>query len=160
MTKVVLIDDMLPEHIEIDTYDGKGWGLKTTKLIKAGEIVYEFPLSKLPEYNVRVLSVFGERIINPTVFLSTFAIKHGIFPYWDCFLNDSDEPNAVHDFKFKMKNNRIYSTLIAAKDISPGSEIIINYKSIMNPDQVSLCDETGEFRDCSSLDLSKLLTEI
>lgn len=160
MAKVVLIDEMLPEHIEIDTYDGKGWGLKTTKLIKAGEIVYEFPISKLPEHDVRVLSVFGERTIRPDVYLSTFAIKHGIFPYWDCFLNNSDEPNAAHDFKFIIKNNRIYSTLIAVKDISPNSEILINYKSIMNPDQVSLCDETGEFRQCSSLDLSKLLTEM
>jgi hypothetical protein len=160
MTHVLLIDDILPEHIEIDTYEGKGWGLKTTKLIKAGEIVYDFPVCKLPENNVRVLSVFGEKIIDPGVYLSKFAIIHKIFPYWDCFINHSDAPNAVHDFKFKIKNNRIYSNLVATEDINPGDEILINYSLIANPDQVSLCDESGILKQCSSSELSKLLTEI
>src|SRR6056300_1723396 len=101
MKEVILIDDMLPEHIEIDAHDANDWGLKTTKLIKTGETVKEFPIFKLPEYDVRLLSVFGEKIIRPDKYLSTFAIKHRIFPYWDCFLINSDEPNAVHDFKFK-----------------------------------------------------------
>lgn len=160
MVHIIVIDQILPEHIEIDTYEGKGWGLKTTKLIKAGEIVYHFPICKLPEYNVRVLSVFGERIINPSVHLSKFARKYGIFPYWDCFLNHSDQPNAVHDFKIKLKNNKIYSSLVALEDINPGSEILINYKLLSVPEQVYLIDETGTVKQCSSSEIPKLLTEM
>jgi SET domain-containing protein len=160
MVNVLHIDHILPAHIEIDIYEIKGWGIKTTKPIKSGEIIYEFPICKLPEHSVRVMSVFGERIIDPDIHLSKFARKYGIFAYWDCFLNHSYEPNAIHDFKFKIKNGRMHSTLIALKDIESGSEILIDYDFIADPDRVLLEDETGTFKPCSSLEIPKFLTEM
>jgi len=136
----IYIDRYTPEFIDFRFYEGKGVGMITTRDIRHGEVIYEFPICKIPEGDVNIITGVGHINFVPTKHLSHFGVKHNIFPYWDCLLNHDDNPNALHDYKFESKHGRFFGKLYATRDINYGEEILINYNNLIDPEYVLIDD--------------------
>jgi hypothetical protein len=130
---IIYIDRYKPSHVGVRHYEEKGLGIITYDDIRPGELIYEFPICKMPEEDITIVSSAGYTNFIPHKHLCDFAIKYNIFPYWDCLLNHGDKPNAFHDYKFESKNGRIFSKLYAMKYIKAGEEILINYMDLVDP---------------------------
>lgn len=126
--KKTIIDDKLPEHIKINKFSEKGWGLVTNKYFSKNDIVYEAPIYNFPVDGIEILSNnFGSKIIEKDIHCGDVAKLHNLFTGYDCFLNHSDNPNTYHSDLFLIRNKSIYVVLKALRNIHPGDELTINY---------------------------------
>jgi len=125
--EVIILEDVIPDNIGVDLYEGKGWGLKSKKNIKKGDIIYILPLRSFPENKILVKSYLGEKYIDKEEHLSSLSKAHNIFPSWDCFLNHDDSNNADYHVNLIIKKGDCYCRLLAVKDIKKGEEITLNY---------------------------------
>ena len=121
------IDEYLPDNIYIKEIEGKGWGLVSKNKINKNDIVYVCPISIFPDGTLKMVSKCGEKIIDKNIHICQLERDLHIFPYFDVFLNNENEPNAYHDVKILMYKNIAFFTLIALKDIEADEEITINY---------------------------------
>jgi hypothetical protein len=126
----IYIDKLLPEHIILDIYDKKGWGLKTTKAIKKGDIIYEYPIEKNSNEKIKIISNIGEKYINPDIHFCEITKFYNLFSYWDVFINHDGNPNAYYEPKVIIKNKQLLGRLYALKDISKNEELLIDYNKI------------------------------
>lgn len=127
--KTIYIDKLMPKHINLDLYEKKGWGLKTLKNIKKGEIIYDYPIEKSRK-NIYIISRIGEKYIDPEIHYSDITKLYNIFSYWDVFINHDDKPNAYYKDKIIIKNKKMYCRLYALRNISKNEELLIDYNSI------------------------------
>ena len=126
----IYIDKLLPDHIMIDIYDKKGWGLKTTKAIKKGDIIYEYPIEKNASGKIKIISNIGEKYIEPDIHYCETTKFYNLFSYWDVFINHDDNPNAYYEPKVIIKNKQLLGRIYASKDISKNDELLINYNKL------------------------------
>jgi hypothetical protein len=124
----IMIDEYLPEWIEIKTFPKKGWGLVSKKSFKKGEVIYEVPVLIYPEEGVEIISKkYGNKILDKNDHFGDLEQKYNLFSYYDCLLNHDDEPNAYHDTSILIKDKKVYFILKAFRDIAIGDELTINY---------------------------------
>jgi hypothetical protein len=124
----ILIDDWLPEWVNIEMFPDKGWGLVTKKAFKKNEIVYKAPILLYPEGEIEVVSrTLGSKKIVKEIHLGDLEQKYGLFTCYDSFLNHSNNPSAYHDVLFAVEDNHIYIMLRACRNIDVDTELTINY---------------------------------
>lgn len=126
-SNIINIDEYLPDNIYIKEIEGKGWGLVSKNVINKNDIIYVCPISIFPDGILKIISKCGEKIIDKNIHICQLERELNIFPYFDVFLNNSNDPNAYHDVKILMYKNIAFFTLIASKNIEPDEEITINY---------------------------------
>ena len=124
------MNKLLPKHVEFEIYDKKGWGLKTKKSFKKDDIIYEYPMEKIPNGKIKVISNIGEKYINPDIHFCEITKLYDIFSYWDVFINHDNNPNAYYKSKIIIKNRQLFGKLYALKDISENEELLIDYNKI------------------------------
>ena len=124
----ILIDDFLPENIEIKNFPDKGWGLVSKVIVKKDDIIYKSPLARFPEDGIEFISKdHGIKKINKKIHCSDLEKKYKLFTYFDCLLNHDNNPSAYHDTSLLIDSGKIYVILRALDTIHPGNEITIDY---------------------------------
>jgi len=124
----ILIDDFLPENIEIKNFPDKGWGLVSKVIFKKDDIIYKCPLARFPEDGIEFISKdHGIKKINKNIHCGDIQKKYNLFSYFDCLLNHANNSNAYHDTLLLIDSGKIYVVLRALDTIHQGDEITINY---------------------------------
>lgn len=124
----LIIDDYLPEWINIETFPKKGWGLVSKKSFKKNEIIYKVPILLYPDEGIEVISkTLGRKKIIKEVHCGDMEQTYGLFSCYDIFLNHSDSPTAYHDILLLIENNNLFIVLKAHKNIPANTELTINY---------------------------------
>jgi len=124
----IQIDNFLPEHIKIDNFSDKGWGLVTKIPFRKDDIIYKCPVRRFPNKDIEVFSKeHGIKKIDKDVHLGDLDKKYNLFSYYNCFLNHDNNPSAYHDVNLIIENGNIYVVLRASKNIEAGEELTINY---------------------------------
>lgn len=124
----IQIDNFLPEHITIDKFPDKGWGLVTKIAYRKDDIIYKCLVERFPNNDIEVYSKeHGIKKIDKDVHLGDLDKKYNLFIYYDCFLNHDSNPSAYHDTNLMIDNGNIYVILRASKNIEAGEELTINY---------------------------------
>ena len=124
------IDKYLPESIGISVFAEKGWGLVSKIACKKDDILYKSLVRRFPTdgSGIKLISKeHGEKQIEKNIHCGYIERQHDLFSHFDCLLNHSDNPNAYHDINLWIENNNVYVVLKAARDITAGEEITINY---------------------------------
>ena len=124
------IDEYLPESIGISVFKDKGWGLVSKISFKKDDIIYKCLIRRFPTdgSSIKLISKeHGVKQIEKDIHCGDMEQQHNLFAYFDCLLNNSHNPNAYHDINLWIENGNVYVVLKAARDITAGEEITINY---------------------------------
>ncbi len=124
------VDKYLPESIGISVFAEKGWGLVSKIACKKDDILYKSLVGRFPTDGSEIKLISNEhgvKQIEKDIHCGDIERQYDLFSHFDCLLNHSNNPNAYHDINLWIENGNVYVVLKAARDITAGEEITINY---------------------------------
>jgi hypothetical protein len=126
----IQLDEYLPESIGISVFKDKGWGLVSKIAFKKDDIIYKSLIRRFPTDGSKIKLIskeHGEKQIEKDIHCGEIERQYDLFTHFDCLLNNSNNPNAYHDVNFWIEDGNAYEVLKAARDITAGEELTINY---------------------------------
>ena len=112
------------DHLEIFYWEEcEGYGLRTTKTIRKGEVILLEPVIELPNMAIE------NNILQDYVFEDGVNEYISYLVHKGCYLNETREvpPNAEHGFRYDERTERSIFELTATADIEKGQQIFIEY---------------------------------